>query len=105
MVLKEEEGGVCFEHCLRASPVTAKEPLWQCIYNQEEEWSMKAISLQSSVWSPMPLMLLPSLRVGLPSPVKPLLKTPHGHTQSCISMVTLSIIRLTMAINHHSCPC
>ena len=46
-----------------------------------------------------------TLRVGLTSSVKPLWKNAHTRTQTCVSMVSPNLIKLSMKMNHHRlCP-
>lgn len=69
---------------------------------ERDECSCSASSL-SSFWlvqNPGPKDSATPFQVGLPSSVKPSWKYPPRHTQCCVSMVVLNLVKLTR-INHH----
>lgn len=49
-----------------------------------------------TVWDHDCLMALPTFKMKLPSSVKPFWKHTHRHILSCVSMMILNLVRLTM---------
>jgi hypothetical protein len=84
----KKDGGLCLSSQQR------------CIHNQDAQNINASVQLALFSLRPGPQMVLSTLKEGFPSQVKLLRKHPDRHSQRCVSMVNVNLVRLAIKTNY-----